>query len=342
MDVQLNTIDLDAGAYRLLLTQADGKPHDVPVAILTIAPRIDNLPLVASLGEAPYAFTLRGQRLNEITRMDAPQAQIKLGAPSADGAERNATLMLDSGVKAGDSVDLRAFVDNRSEPFLFRRAIEVAGPLPRILDTRVSLPSGVDVALNPGELPSRYFVSALLHVANLGESNVLSLRCRDDARPRERLRLGTKSDEGKLDQLGPDQLFVTFDDSALPNGCELMAGVESTDGPSAPDLYRLGRVVRIPKIESISMTANGAGSQVETTLTGTDLETIDGAGWDPEHATALTELPAPLAGEGEKQELRITLPDGPASADSPLYVWLRGESVGRAHVVRSPAGPAKK
>jgi hypothetical protein len=340
MNVQVNTVDLDAGAYRLLLTQADGKPHEVPIAILTAGPKIDNLPLAASLGDAPYTFTLRGQRLDEIVRLDAPQSQVNLGAASMDGAERNATLTLDSHVKAGDSVDLRAFVDNRSEPFVFRRAIEIMGPRPRITESRVSLPSGVDVALNAGELPSNYSVSALLHVADLGESKVLSLRCRDDVEPRERLRVGSRSEEGKLDQLAPDQLFITFDDTSFPNGCELLAGVESVAGPSAPGSYRLGRVVHIPKIDSMQVAVDTDGGPFEATLSGQDLETIDRAGWDPEHGTSVAELPAPITGEGQKQELLITLPEGPPSPDAPLYVWLRGESVGRASLARC-AAPVK-
>jgi hypothetical protein len=42
------------------------------------------------------------------------------------------------------------------------------------------------------------------------------------------------------------------------------------------------------------------------------------------------ELPRPAAGEGSKQTLRIAMPWPSPTPKAPLYVWLRGESEGRA------------
>jgi hypothetical protein len=76
-------------------------------------------------------------------------------------------------------------------------------------------------------------------------------------------------------------------------------------------------------------------------LCGRDLEMIDRAGWDPEHGIQVSELPAPVPGDGQKQELRIVLPDSPPSPDAPLYIWLRGETQGRASLIHAPAPPLK-
>jgi hypothetical protein len=49
---------------------------------------------------------------------------------------------------------------------------------------------------------------------------------------------------------------------------------------------------------------------------------------------AAPELPRPIAGEGAKQTLRIAMPWPSPSPKAPLFVWLRGETAGRATTVR--------
>jgi len=44
-----------------------------------------------------------------------------------------------------------------------------------------------------------------------------------------------------------------------------------------------------------------------------------------------TELPRPVAGEGSKQTLRIAMPWPSPTPKAPLFVWLRGETDGRAN-----------
>ena len=45
---------------------------------------------------------------------------------------------------------------------------------------------------------------------------------------------------------------------------------------------------------------------------------------------SVTELPRPVPGEGARQTLRIAMPWPSPTPKSPLFIWLRGESEGRA------------
>jgi len=65
-------------------------------------------------------------------------------------------------------------------------------------------------------------------------------------------------------------------------------------------------------------------------LKGFDLETIERAGWDARAGVGVAELPRPVAGEAARQTLRIAVPWPSPSPKAPLYIWLRGESEGRA------------
>jgi hypothetical protein len=344
MDVQVNTTELDPGDYQLMVMQPDGKPRPVPIAILPSPPKLEGAPFPAYQGEATRDITLRGERLNLIAHMKSPGAEVTLTPASPDGTERKATIHLDPKASAGQAFDLTVFVENRSEPLTIAPGIRVSGPRPKITESRLSLPPEVAVGLMPAELPSRYFLSAMLSVSNMGTENTVDLRCRGDRESRLLLHAGAKSAAGSMDVLGPNQLFLTFDDSGFPNGCEVLASVESTDAEA--EGYSIGRILRVPKIQSLETQSlettepsAGAGEltgALKATLTGQDLETIERTGWDATTGTAVTELPSPIPGEGQKQILRITLPL-PGAPDAPLYVWLRGEATGRATTIHAPA-----
>jgi hypothetical protein len=59
---------------------------------------------------------------------------------------------------------------------------------------------------------------------------------------------------------------------------------------------------------------------------------IEQVGWDQLAGFPVSDLPAPIAGQGQKQSLRVMLPDQPTPTAA-LYVWLRGEKTGRATTV---------
>ncbi len=336
MDVQVNTSDLDPGDYRLMVTQADGKPHAVPMAILPSPPKIDNLPVLMNRGDASREITLKGERLNLFAEVKSPDVKVVLEPPNSDGTERKATVRVNADATVGQTFDLQAYVENRHEPIDLPRAVKIVGPRARITDSRLSLPPSVDVALKPGELPSGYPLSALLHVTDWAANDALALECRDDAQSRLVLAAGVKSGTASVERLAAGELFVTFDDSTFPNGCTLVALAGAPPDTIEGAGYELGRIVRVPRIQSLQVVEEQGGSgQLDATLTGEGLELIERIGWDPDHGTPVPELPSPIPGEGQKQNLRIPLPAGSVPADAPLYVWLRGESTGRASVVRA-------
>ena len=238
------------------------------------------------------------------------------------------TLHVDAKLHAGTSLDLKAFLENRSQPLVLAHAIELAGEKPVIVDSQLSLPPDVGVVLKPEELPAPYYLSALLKVSHVGTEPAVGLRCSGDAQARVTLRPGTKPEAGKLHQLSAEQIFITFDDALFPSGCDLLADLQGGSGTSARPL---GRVKLFPKIDTFTFD----GVSLDATLTGSDLETIGKAGWDPENGVSISDLPTTVAGEPRKQQLRVSLPARPDTAP-PLYIWLRGEDAGRATFVTIP------
>jgi hypothetical protein len=98
------------------------------------------------------------------------------------------------------------------------------------------------------------------------------------------------------------------------------------------DPAALGKVVRAPRIAAMEWTEEKMADGFVAVLTGEDLESIEKAGWDARTGVAVTALPA--ARSGGKQSLKVTLPWPSPAPRSPLYVWLRGDSEGRATRVK--------
>jgi hypothetical protein len=100
------------------------------------------------------------------------------------------------------------------------------------------------------------------------------------------------------------------------------------DGPS--DSQRLGIIVRLPKLESFQLTDEKSGDEgYAAILQGKDLETLEKAGWDAQTGIPIDAIPTPVAGEPNKERLKIVLPWPAPSPHAPLYIWLRGEPTGR-------------
>jgi len=89
-------------------------------------------------------------------------------------------------------------------------------------------------------------------------------------------------------------------------------------------------VVRIPRIESFTLSDEKAPEGFYGTLKGFDLEMIDKTGWNNAMGASVAETPQPVAGEGARQTLRIAMPWPSPSPKAPLFIWLRGETEGRA------------
>jgi hypothetical protein len=88
--------------------------------------------------------------------------------------------------------------------------------------------------------------------------------------------------------------------------------------------------VLLPKIDSFQLSNERAGdASYFAALEGHDLEGIAKVGWDAENGTPVDTIPAPVAGPGNKETLRVAIPWPAPAPHAPLYIWLRGEERGR-------------
>lgn len=324
MDVQVNTIDLEAGEYNLLISQVDGEAQPVPLKILPAPPSFENLPLVLNQGSVDGEFRLHGQRLHLIDRIEVANGTATLG-PCTNSSSRTLTLHMAARIAAGTSLALKAYVQDRSEPLTLADAVRIVGPRPNISEVRVSQPPDQDVHLERGELPGGMFLSAMLRVEHLQSNSTVKLSCEQPSSAVVRLRLGERSGAFSLQQLAPDQVFLSFDTAAWLNGCELLASVSNgSEGDSAE--FKLGRIVRVPKIDRFELATDDAGNAgLFANISGQNLETIDKIGWSPERGEQVTALPLPAAENAGRQNLRV-LATTPPDPHAVLYIWLRGET----------------
>jgi hypothetical protein len=212
-------------------------------------------------------------------------------------------------------------------------AIEVAGPRPRIAAMNVSVAEDLGVALKEGELPSGSFASVSMRVENAESRPAVHVECAESEKTLEAqsLRSGEKRAPARVEAAGAETLFVSLDAGAIGRaGCTLTAVIE-TDAAGKSDPQKLGRVVRLPRITGFTLTDEKVGDAAYAgVLAGYDLETIERAGWDAHSGLAVNDLPKPVAGERDRQTLRIPLPWPSPAPHAPVYIWLRGESEGRA------------
>jgi hypothetical protein len=241
----------------------------------------------------------------------------------------------------GTAVPVTAYLADRTEPLKLLHGLVVTGPLPVIVSSRLSLPEGMAIKVRSDEFPAGYTLNALLDVKNIERQSVLRLACADGAGGQTDLHIGEQTTDRNLQQLSPDQLFLAITTGAIPSGCSLNAVIDNgRDGRSQP--VTLAHIIRAPQIDSFTLmdTAPSNGNH-EFQLTGQNLEMIGQVGWDKGTGLAISGLPAPLPGPGMTQSIHVNLPDPPAP-ESPLYIWLRGDTEGRQTIIKAPAlEPAK-
>lgn len=351
MDVQIDTQNLDPGSYQLLLFQGDNKPRPIPFRILPHPPVLANLPIIVNQGGSTQHYVLKGERLDDLAKLEAADVVLDLGAASSNNTERNITVQLKTNTNPGASLLLKAYLKDRTEALTFENALQITGPLPVIVSSKPSLPAGLQIALHGDELPAGSTLSVMLDVKNIERTSTIRLACAGDTGSSASLRIGEQKASSSLQQLSPDQLFLSFDTTPLPAGCDLTATVDNgKDGSSAP--YKLAHMVRMPQIDSLVPQSEGkTGSEginsLSFLLNGTNLEMIEKAGWDGTNGTTVSALPTPISGAGQKQQLAITLPV-PSDPNSTLYLWLRGDGAGRATAIKytlpsaTPAGGGAK
>jgi hypothetical protein len=329
MDVQIATQNLTPGAYQLLVTQQDGKQHPVQFKVLPNPPKIDNLPIILNAGAAAQHFVLKGERLGEITRLEAAGAAFNLSAPAPNQTERALTAELKSAPQPGTRVLVKAYVQDRSEPLALTNALEITGPLPVIASAKLSLPAGMEIAIRHDEFPAGYTLNALLDVKNIERTSALRLGCAEGVGTQATLHIGEQGARWSLQQLSPDQLFLAFNSSALPAGCSLQAVmVNAREARSQP--FTLAHILRIPKIDTLTVSQDQPQNGLrQYQLTGENLEMIQKLGWTENEPVDVATLPTPLPGQGLKQSIELKLAD-PPKPDATLWVWLRGDQQARA------------
>ncbi|MEO8663320.1 MAG: hypothetical protein ABI693_32990, partial [Bryobacteraceae bacterium] len=326
----IETGALAPGHYRLLAAQSNGKPLEVPLRVLPPNPVLKNLPLRVNLGELRQTLTLTGAGLDRIQAIESPLLDITLqpGTPQS----RRVSIAVKPDAEKGAQAELLLKVEGLHEPLSIPAAVTIAGPRPRITSSQLSLPGDPGVTVLPGELPTGAFVNLVLRVDNTEAAPHLHLSCGASA-----IDLTAASPEAgvRLSQIHPGQLFLSLDPAtAGPPGCNLVARAES-DAAGLSDPYTLGRVVALPRIDSFQLTDEKLpdGDYIGT-LTGYDLELVEKAGWLATDGHPAQGLPTPIAGEGQKQLLKIALPWPPPAPRSPIYLWLRGDTQGRVTKVR--------
>jgi hypothetical protein len=333
MDVQIDTSNLDAGRYQILVSQDDGKARPIDVSILPNPPKIDNLPVLLNQGAATQHFVLKGERLQLLSKLECPIADFRLADPSAGGTERNLTVQLKGAPKGGTSDAITAYLSDRTDPMTFPQAVQITGPLPAIASSRLSLPNGIAITLLPEEFPAGYTLTALLDVKNIRPQSVLRLYCGEGVGAHPMLHLGEQGATYSLQQLSPDQLFVSYDTSEFPAGCTLLGQIDNgMDGKSQP--VELAHIRRFPQISSFAAAGPvTSGSSLRPyELRGFNLEMIEQVGWDSNVGQPIPGLPTPIPGQGQQQSLTVDLPD-PPSPKATLYMWLRGETAGRSTTI---------
>ena len=324
IEMQIDTSPLTAGLYSLLLVQQDGKPRPVDVTVLPDPPQIENVPLTVYEGEQETTAVLRGRDLGRLTAVHIDGVEVALAPGTA--TERQVTLRSDGAWKRETTRDIRLVVEGYAEPIVLAQALKVAAPRTLIHSANVSIPSDTEVKLRERELPAGRWLSAMLSVERAGTTPKARLRCAESESRTVEVAAGAETQGARMQLVETGRLFLSFEPGTWPSGCALTVAVEN----SKP--FDLGRVIRIPRIQSLKLTDDAAGEGLfYATLAGQNLELIEKTGWTAETGVPVTDLPT---GDTTTQSLRIRQPWPSPSPRAPLYIWLRGESEGRATTIR--------
>jgi hypothetical protein len=334
LELQVDTTNLTVGDYSLQLYQADGKPQTVDFKVVPEPPKLKSLPLTVNEGESEGRIVLEGEGLERITGLAANGYDFELQPAAAPSTQRIVRVRHTDTRPNQTAADLRVSIRDYPHPIVFANALSVAGPRPRITEANPSLPAELQISLRRSELPAGIFIGIMMRVTGAGTDPAISLACKDSKGPSVRVQAGSEKDGVKMQLMQTDTLFVSFDPGAWQAGCSLTAVVHNKSNGSS-DPFDLGRVMRLPSIDSFQLTDESAGEgDYIGVLTGRDLELIGQVGWNAESGKPAVGLPVPIVGEGSKQSLKVRLPWPSPVPHAPLFVWFRGEDQGRATKLR--------
>jgi hypothetical protein len=328
--LEVDTDGLRPGTYLLALSRIDGAATDVPLRLLPPLPRLEVTNPRVNAGAREQNVILTGTGLDRIEKIESDGAEVTLAA-SADSTRRGATVHLRGAAKPGDHLAFNVKVAGMASALHFPGALQVVGARPQILEAKPALARDLAITPRDGELPAGSWASFAMKIAPADAQPLITLQCAETGRLVQPLKLhaGEKQEDAQAVPAADGVLLVSLDPGAVGlSGCTLTATIETeTLGKSDP--FPLGKVVRLPRIENLSLTDEKSADGFYAVLKGFDLETIDKAGWDQHPGASVAELPRPLAGEGAKQTLRVVMPWPSPTPRAPLFVWLRGETDAR-------------
>jgi len=331
LQVAVDTRTLIPGSYTLLIEQEKSPVTEIPLRILPRHPGLDGLPLRVNLGEKqPQTVTLRGEGLDRIEGVSAEGAEVELLPGRA--VERPMTVRLLDSAQKGDRIALRLGVEGVHADVVAQGALLVAAPRPRVSSVTLSAPPEAPVEVREKELVAGIPRTFSIRASGLDNTTRVRVECDDPARTLAPIsvRSGQSSQGAEMQQTGPETLFLSLEPGKVgPPGCGISLVVE-TDGEGPSDAVQLGKVVRLPRIETFEFTEQKTGDGLYgATIEGYDLDTIAKTGWNSQEGHAVLALPSPVPGQIQKQSLRIALPWPPPSPRAPIYVFLHGEATGR-------------
>jgi hypothetical protein len=232
-------------------------------------------------------------------------------------------------VSPGDSLELSLKIREISQPVILAEAVRIAGPRPRIAMVERSLVDPGTVTLEEGEIPEGSVTSFVIRVEHADGPLAVDLRCGEEGQTLT-LATGQQTAQARLENAGAN-LFLYLDPAGLgPRGCRLSAAVRAASTGTS-DVHALGRLVRLPRIDQFTLTDQSLREGFYLgTLTGENLQLIEKVGWDAETGYPVEAIPSSLGGDFRKQTLRIALPWPAPTPHAAVYVWLHGESKGRA------------
>ncbi|MGH9683573.1 MAG: hypothetical protein ACRD4S_08190 [Candidatus Acidiferrales bacterium] len=334
-EANVDTRPLPSGNYLLELRQLNGASHDVPVAVHPANPQIRNLPLRVNVGESQQIIHLQGTDLERIDRIASPDVRWTLSPIPVDShglSDREATIQLGPKARKGDQIAASLFINGLEEPLKVLDVLAVAGPRPKIADAKASFATSPGVELKPGEIPAGSPVSFSISPENITSQPSLQLACAAETDTKRSLALspGERVGSDELDLAGEGLLYLSIDPGDVgQSGCLLIATLtEPAAGVSDP--YLLGRVVRLPRIDTFTLSGETLGQGLYAgALTGQDLQTIEKTGWTSQNGENVPGIATPVPSAPGEQTLKIAMHWPPPSPHAPIYVWLRGETQAR-------------
>lgn len=342
LDTEIDTEKLPPGSYQLQITQLNGQSDTLPLTLHPPHPSIRNLPLRANLGEDQQVVSLEGSDLERIEWIKGegveweflPAKAIKTA--KATPTTRDGLLRLKQPFHKGASADLSIKIQGINEPLHFPAGLSIAGPRPRIVAVNRSFSAESSASLRDGEIPGGFAVSFGIQAEQVASNPSLDLACSANGESSSLvLKPGDHRENAKLDLAGDGLLFLSLDAGLFGfSGCSLSASVV-TESAGRSDPYFLGQVIRVPQIERFRLTEETVEKSFYLgILTGKELQTIEKTGWNASGGFPVVGIPTPVPREPTKQTLKIALPWPSPSPRAPLFVWLRGETQGRATHVK--------